>query len=85
MLLMVPRIEIGRLKTTYLVPLADMMLLTLQEESLVVWNAVLAVDEAATRVLSVLGSPGTKAQWLTAEPLETQFVHLKCKLSYACR
>ena len=44
----------GLLGATYGVPLADMLLSGLLEQALVVRNAVLAVDEAGEKVVSVM-------------------------------
>lgn len=37
----------------YLIPLTDTILLAFLEEALVVWNAVLAVDEATESTISI--------------------------------
>jgi len=59
----------------YLAPLTDTMLVALLEQALVVWDAVLAVDEAVERVLLASGhdndelESGCCATGVAIEPL----------------
>jgi hypothetical protein len=63
-----PSLEGGH-NSTHLVPLADSVLSTLLEESLVVWDAVLAVDEAVRGLSLAILKWRVYARHCVAEPL----------------